>query len=85
MNNTRKRKKEIEDNLTIYLKEINRIPMLSREEEESIAREASAGNKAAREKLVNANLRFVITVAKKIPGAWTSPGRPYQRRECRTS
>jgi len=67
MNNTRKRK-EFNDNLTIYLKEISRIPMLSREEEESIAREASAGNKAAREKLVNANLRFVITIAKKYQG-----------------
>jgi RNA polymerase primary sigma factor len=67
MNNTRKRK-ELDDNLTIYLKDINRIPMLSREEEESTAREAAAGNKAAREKLVNANLRFVITVAKKYQG-----------------
>jgi RNA polymerase primary sigma factor len=67
MNSTKKRR-EHDDNLTIYLKEINRIPMLSREEEESIAREASAGNKAAREKLINANLRFVVTIAKKYQG-----------------
>jgi RNA polymerase primary sigma factor len=67
MNNTRK-ERELDDNLTIYLKEINRIPMLSREEEELIAREASAGNKVAREKLVNANLRFVVTIAKKYQG-----------------
>jgi RNA polymerase primary sigma factor len=67
MKNTRERK-EVDDNFAIYLKEINRIPMLSREEEEATAREASAGNKAAREKLVNANLRFVITVAKKYQG-----------------
>jgi len=67
MNNTRKRK-ELNDNLTIYLKEINRIPVFTREEEETTAREAAAGNKAARERLVNANLRFVITVAKKYQG-----------------
>jgi RNA polymerase primary sigma factor len=67
MNNVKK-SKEMNDNLTIYLKEINRIPMLSREEEELNAREASAGNKAAREKLINANLRFVVTIAKKYQG-----------------
>jgi RNA polymerase primary sigma factor len=67
MNNTRKRK-ELNDNLTIYLKEINLIPMLSREEEEVTARAASGGSKAAREKLVNANLRFVVAVAKKYQG-----------------
>ncbi|MCL2759417.1 MAG: RNA polymerase sigma factor RpoD/SigA [Treponema sp.] len=67
MNNTRKRK-EFDDNLSIYLCEINRIPMLSREEEESIAHAAAAGNKLARETLVNSNLRFVVTVAKKYQG-----------------
>jgi RNA polymerase primary sigma factor len=66
--NNEKKSKELNDNLTIYLKEINRIPMLSREEEELNAREASAGNKAAREKLINANLRFVVTIAKKYQG-----------------
>ena len=64
MNTSRKRKK-IEDNLGIYLREINSIPMLNREEEREIARAASAGNTEAREKLVKCNLRFVVTIAKK--------------------
>jgi len=63
-----RRMKEEEDNIAIYLREINRIPMLSREDEEETAKAASAGNKAAREKLVNANLRFVVTIAKKYQG-----------------
>jgi len=52
----------------LYLKEIDRIPLLSKEEEEKIARQAVNGNKAARERLVNANLRFTIMVAKKYQG-----------------
>jgi RNA polymerase primary sigma factor len=54
--------------LSLYLKEINRIPLLSRAEEDEIARAAVKGNKAARDKLVNANLRFVVNVAKKYQG-----------------
>jgi RNA polymerase primary sigma factor len=54
--------------LAFFLKEINRIPLLSREEEERTARAAMNGNKAAREKLVNSNLRFVVNVAKKYQG-----------------
>ncbi|MDR3162069.1 MAG: RNA polymerase sigma factor RpoD/SigA [Spirochaetaceae bacterium] len=57
-----------ENILSIYLKEINRIPLLSREEEDTVAREAAAGNRAARNKLVSANLRFVVNVAKKYQG-----------------
>jgi RNA polymerase primary sigma factor len=57
-----------ENVLSIYLKEINRIPLLSREEEDSTAREAATGSRAARNKLVNANLRFVVNVAKKYQG-----------------
>jgi len=56
------------NNLAIYLKEINKIPMLNRDEEERYAHSAAAGDKAAREKLVNANLRFVVNVAKKYQG-----------------
>lgn len=54
--------------LSLYLKEINRIPLLSREEEDDMARKAIGGDKKAREKLVNANLRFVVNVAKKYQG-----------------
>jgi RNA polymerase primary sigma factor len=57
-----------ETTLALYLREINRIPLLSREEEDEIAREAAKGNKRAQDKLVNANLRFVVNVAKKYQG-----------------
>jgi RNA polymerase primary sigma factor len=57
-----------ENILSLYLKEINHIPLLTREEEEKTARDAAAGNRAARDKLVNANLRFVVNVAKKYQG-----------------
>ncbi len=51
--------------LGAYLKEINKIPLLSREEENELAVKAKAGDKAARDKIVKANLRFVVNVAKK--------------------
>jgi RNA polymerase primary sigma factor len=57
-----------ENVLSMYLNEINRIPLLTREEENATAREAAKGNREAREKLVNANLRFVVNVAKKYQG-----------------
>ena len=51
--------------LSIYLKEINKIPLLTREEEDEIARKAVKGNQIAKDRLVRANLRFVVNVAKK--------------------
>ena len=54
--------------LSLYFKEINRIPLLTREEEDVIARQAVQGDRKARDKLVNANLRFVVNVAKKYQG-----------------
>lgn len=52
--------------LATYLKEINRIPLLSREDEEKYAALASKGDKEARDILVRSNLRFVVNVAKKF-------------------
>jgi len=63
-----KKARSAESNLSIYFNEINRIPMLTREEEEQTARAVATGSKEARDKLVNANLRFVISVAKKYQG-----------------
>ncbi len=54
-----------ENILSLYLKEINKIPLLTREEEERLARGAAKGEKTAKDKLIRANLRFVVNVAKK--------------------
>jgi RNA polymerase primary sigma factor len=54
-----------EDIVKRYLREISNIPLLSREEEIKIAQEAAQGNAAARDKLIKANLRFVVKIAKK--------------------
>ena len=57
-----------ENNLRFYLSEIKRIPVLTKDEEEETAMLAAAGNKAAWDKLINSNLRFVIMLAKKFQG-----------------
>ena len=51
--------------LGLYLKDIKNIPLLTREEESQLAKEAQNGSKSAKDKLVKANLRFVVNVAKK--------------------
>ena len=47
-----------------YLKDLNRIPLLTADEEKDLAEKAAAGSKAAKNKLVSANLRFVVAIAK---------------------
>ncbi len=54
-----------ENILSIYLKEINKVPLLTREEEQKYARMAADGEAIAKNKLIQANLRFVVNVAKK--------------------
>ena len=54
-----------ENVLSMYLREINRIPLLSREEENDCATRAAAGDEKAKEILAKSNLRFVVNVAKK--------------------
>jgi RNA polymerase primary sigma factor len=65
INTNRKAVSEDENILSIYLKEINSIPLLTRQEEDRYARLAGKGDKLAKEKLIRANLRFVVNVAKK--------------------
>ncbi len=54
-----------ENILSTYLKEINKIPLLSRQEEKDYAGRAADGDQYAKDKLIKANLRFVVNVAKK--------------------
>ena len=56
------------DVLSIYLKEINRVPLLDHDEEYQLALRAQKGDEKARERLISANLRFVVAVAKKFQG-----------------
>ncbi len=51
--------------LSVYLREINKIALLTREEEVELARSAKRGDQDAKDKLIQANLRFVVNVAKK--------------------
>jgi len=51
--------------LSVYLKEINKIPLLTRKEEVELARRAKKDDQEAKDKLIKANLRFVVNVAKK--------------------
>jgi len=65
INNRIQSKSDDENILSMYLKEINKIPLLTREEENKYARLAAEGNEFAKQKLVQGNLRFVVNVAKK--------------------
>lgn len=51
-----------------YLDDIGREPLLSREEESRLARRARRGDRAARHRLVSANLRFVVSIARHYQG-----------------
>lgn len=52
-------------NFDIYMNEVSRIPLLSSEEEVELAKLVSQGDKEARDKFISANLRLVISIAKK--------------------
>ncbi len=57
-----------EDPIQTYLREIGRIPLLTAEEEKELARRARAGDEEAKAKLAAANLRLVVSIAKRYTG-----------------
>ncbi|MCL2093468.1 MAG: RNA polymerase sigma factor RpoD/SigA [Treponema sp.] len=57
-----------ENILSPYLKELNRLPVLTRETEEALIEKAARGDLEARNSLVSSNLRFVVSIAKKYRG-----------------
>lgn len=58
----------IDDPVKIYLKEIGRVPLLSAEEEIELAQRMSQGDSYAKKRLSEANLRLVVSIAKKYVG-----------------
>jgi RNA polymerase sigma factor (sigma-70 family) len=52
-------------NLAVYLREIARIPLLTREQEVELAGRIRAGDEAAKQRLIEANLRLVVQVARR--------------------
>ena len=58
----------IDDPVRMYLKEIGKIPLLSPERETYLAEQISLGNKAAKDELIEANLRLVVSIAKRHVG-----------------
>ena len=58
----------IDDSVKMYLKDIGKVPLLSAEEELQLAKEMAEGNAEAKEKLINANLRLVVSIAKRYVG-----------------
>ena len=56
---------EMPDSVQLYLKEIGRTPLLTAMEEREIAKRVSRGDEEARRKLIQANLRLVVSIAKK--------------------
>lgn len=65
VNTSVKRMSNDENILSTYLKEINLIPLLSREDEYTLAISSSEGDQSAKDRLIKSNLRFVVNVAKK--------------------
>ncbi len=54
------------ESLDLYLDEISRVPLLTREQEMALARKAFRGDVEAQERLARHNVRFVVSVAKKF-------------------
>ncbi|WKZ25199.1 MAG: sigma-70 family RNA polymerase sigma factor [Patescibacteria group bacterium] len=56
------------DSIQMYLREIGKVPLLSGEEEIELSQRKERGDKAAERRLIEANLRLVVSIAKKFAG-----------------
>ena len=57
-----------DDSVRLYLREIGKIPLLSSEEELELAQRVVAGDKKAKDKMAEANMRLVVSIAKRYSG-----------------
>ena len=57
-----------DDHVRMYLKEIGKVPLLSAEEETELAKRIEEGDEAAKSRLAEANLRLVVSIAKRYVG-----------------
>lgn len=58
----------VDDHVKMYLKEIGKVPLLAPDEEMKLAKLMAEGNAAARKRLAEANLRLVVSIAKRYVG-----------------
>ena len=58
----------VEDHVRMYLKEIGKVPLLTAEQEIEIAKRMEAGDEQAKQQLAEANLRLVVSIAKRYVG-----------------
>ncbi|HIR35726.1 MAG TPA: RNA polymerase sigma factor RpoD [Candidatus Faecimorpha stercoravium] len=58
----------IDDPVRMYLKEIGKVPLLSADEEIELAKKMEKGDEAAKQRLAEANLRLVVSIAKRYVG-----------------
>ena len=57
-----------DDSVRLYLREIGKIPLLSAEEELALAQRVVKGDKKAKDKMAEANMRLVVSIAKRYSG-----------------
>jgi RNA polymerase primary sigma factor len=57
-----------DDSVRLYLREIGKIPLLSAEEELALAQKVVSGDKRAKDKMAEANMRLVVSIAKRYVG-----------------
>ena len=72
----------LEDSLQLFFNEARRYPLLNAEEEIELAKRIEKGDLAAKDRMINSNLRLVISVARKYQGQGLPLTRPDPGRAC---